>query len=91
MSVEPGPLADIDAIMKATTPTLEGVTHARLLDENDEEGPVALCNKDDLPLCVMSQKVYWWFKQNAAQPQPPNALGAPEEKYDPGKIPPEGA
>lgn len=87
------PNRDLDAIMKATSPRLEGVTHARLLDENDEEGPVALCDKDDFPLAVISQKAYWWFRQNAAQPHPPNALGAPEEKYDPerGKIPPEGA
>ncbi len=62
------PFADIDAMMKATTPTLEGVTHARFLDEDGpDDGPVALCDKDDFPLAVMPFKVYKWFRENAGK------------------------
>jgi hypothetical protein len=74
MTVEPGPLADIDAIMKATTPTLEGVTHARFLDEDGpDDGPIALCNKDDFPLVVMSFAAYKWFRENPGKISPEGA------------------
>lgn len=69
------PIKDLDAIIAACTePVLAGVTHARFLDEDGpDDGPVALCDKDDFPLCVMSFKAYKWFRENAGKISPERA------------------
>lgn len=69
------PIKDFYAIVAACTePVLAGVTHARFLnDDDDAEGPVALCNKDDFPLCVLSFKAYKWFRENDGKLSPEGA------------------
>lgn len=68
------PRHDIEAIMRATTPALKGVTHARFLDEDGpDDGPVALCNKDDFPIVVLSFKAYKWFRENGGKIPPSGA------------------
>lgn len=71
---KPNPIRDLDAILKASSANaLEGVTHARLLNEDDEDGPVALCNKNDYPLAVMPLAVYRWFLENPGKIPPTGA------------------